>query len=225
MFHLWLILILPALQTEDLTMRRTILFASVAMLAGTQIAAALEAVGTVKQVDPDNKRIVVFANGQDRNLRVADNVKVETQDGKPVAPLLGSYAEYDGGITSFMHLPLIWYVVANDYAFLTRFTPMSPLETELELTWLVHENAVEGRDYDVDKVCWLWKTTADQDKTICENNQRGILSSRYEPGPYSTTEGTAEEFGMACAFLGSVHAGYITGQNLLMDGGQYPGTY
>jgi 3-oxoacyl-[acyl-carrier protein] reductase len=37
--------------------------------------------------------------------------------------------------------------------------------------------------------------------------------------------GTAEEFGVACAFLCSAHAGYITGQNLLMDGGQYPGTY
>ncbi len=37
--------------------------------------------------------------------------------------------------------------------------------------------------------------------------------------------GTAEEFGAACAFLCSVHASYITGQNLLMDGGQYPGTY
>ncbi|HKU97012.1 MAG TPA: SDR family oxidoreductase [Vineibacter sp.] len=37
--------------------------------------------------------------------------------------------------------------------------------------------------------------------------------------------GTAEEFGAMCAFLCSVHAGYITGQNILMDGGQYPGTY
>ena len=37
--------------------------------------------------------------------------------------------------------------------------------------------------------------------------------------------GTAEEFGMMCAFLCSVHAGYMTGQNVLMDGGQYPGTY
>jgi 3-oxoacyl-[acyl-carrier protein] reductase len=37
--------------------------------------------------------------------------------------------------------------------------------------------------------------------------------------------GTADEFGAACAFLCSVHAGYITGQNLLMDGGAYPGTF
>ena len=36
--------------------------------------------------------------------------------------------------------------------------------------------------------------------------------------------GTIEEFGAACAFLCSVHAGFITGQNLLMDGGHYPGT-
>ena len=37
--------------------------------------------------------------------------------------------------------------------------------------------------------------------------------------------GTPEEFGAACAFLCSMHAGYITGQNWLLDGGGYPGTF
>ena len=37
--------------------------------------------------------------------------------------------------------------------------------------------------------------------------------------------GTIEEFGAACAFLCSTHAGFITGQNLLMDGGAFPGTF
>jgi 3-oxoacyl-[acyl-carrier protein] reductase len=37
--------------------------------------------------------------------------------------------------------------------------------------------------------------------------------------------GDPAEFGEACAFLCSVHAGYITGQNLLLDGGAYPGTF
>ena len=37
--------------------------------------------------------------------------------------------------------------------------------------------------------------------------------------------GTIEEFGDACAYLCSVQAGYITGQNLLLDGGSYPGTF
>jgi 3-oxoacyl-[acyl-carrier protein] reductase len=37
--------------------------------------------------------------------------------------------------------------------------------------------------------------------------------------------GTAEEFGAVCAFLCSTHAAYITGQNVLADGGAYPGTF
>jgi len=36
--------------------------------------------------------------------------------------------------------------------------------------------------------------------------------------------GEADEFGHACAFLCSARAGYITGQNLLIDGGVFPGT-
>jgi 3-oxoacyl-[acyl-carrier protein] reductase len=37
--------------------------------------------------------------------------------------------------------------------------------------------------------------------------------------------GHPDEFGAACAFLCSVHAGYITGQNLLLDGGAFPGAF
>jgi len=37
--------------------------------------------------------------------------------------------------------------------------------------------------------------------------------------------GTADEFGAVCAFLCSVQAGYLTGQNILLDGGAYPGTF
>ena len=37
--------------------------------------------------------------------------------------------------------------------------------------------------------------------------------------------GTAAEFGAICAFLCSVHAGYIAGQNVLVDGGSFPGTF
>jgi 3-oxoacyl-[acyl-carrier protein] reductase len=37
--------------------------------------------------------------------------------------------------------------------------------------------------------------------------------------------GSPAEFGAACAFLCSAHAGYIVGQNVLIDGGAYPGTF
>lgn len=37
--------------------------------------------------------------------------------------------------------------------------------------------------------------------------------------------GEAEEMGTLCAYICSAHTGYITGQNILIDGGAYPGTY
>ena len=37
--------------------------------------------------------------------------------------------------------------------------------------------------------------------------------------------GSADEFGAVCAFICSVHAGYLVGQNILLDGGSYPGTF
>ncbi|MGF1650686.1 MAG: SDR family oxidoreductase [Hyphomicrobiaceae bacterium] len=47
--------------------------------------------------------------------------------------------------------------------------------------------------------------------------------SRMEEVP-AKRFGTTEEFGALCAFLCSRHAGYITGQNIVLDGGSYPGT-
>ena len=50
-----------------------------------------------------------------------------------------------------------------------------------------------------------------------------LAKARAEGNP-ARRFGTIEEFGDACAYLCSAQAGYITGQNLLMDGGSYPGT-
>ena len=37
--------------------------------------------------------------------------------------------------------------------------------------------------------------------------------------------GSPDELGAYCAFLCSIHAGYITAQNLVIDGGSYPGAF
>ena len=50
-----------------------------------------------------------------------------------------------------------------------------------------------------------------------------LAKNRAEGNP-AKRFGTIEEFGAACAFLCSTHAGFITGQNLLIDGGGYPGS-
>ena len=52
---------------------------------------------------------------------------------------------------------------------------------------------------------------------------QAIEQARRESNP-ARRFGDPDEFGAACAFLCSTQAGYITGQNLLIDGGAYPGT-
>ncbi len=51
-----------------------------------------------------------------------------------------------------------------------------------------------------------------------------VAKARAEGNPAGRF-GTIEEFGDACAYLCSAQAGYLTGQNLLLDGGSYPGTF
>ena len=50
------------------------------------------------------------------------------------------------------------------------------------------------------------------------------IAERAEPVP-AKRFGIPEEFGEACAFLCGSNAGYITGQNLVIDGGRYPGAF
>jgi 3-oxoacyl-[acyl-carrier protein] reductase len=50
------------------------------------------------------------------------------------------------------------------------------------------------------------------------------LAERIEAVPAKRI-GTPDEFGATCAFLCSAQAGYITGQNILIDGGTFPGAF
>jgi 3-oxoacyl-[acyl-carrier protein] reductase len=51
-----------------------------------------------------------------------------------------------------------------------------------------------------------------------------LAKQRADANP-SKRFGTIKEFGDACAFLCSAHAGFIVGQNLVIDGGEFPGTF
>jgi 3-oxoacyl-[acyl-carrier protein] reductase len=55
-------------------------------------------------------------------------------------------------------------------------------------------------------------------------NVEALTRARMEANP-ARRFGTIEEFGDACAYLCSAQAGFISGQNLLLDGGAYPGTF
>lgn len=80
---------------------------------------------------------------------------------------------------------------------------------------------------------------------VPEFSGRGVTINNILPGPFDTGRlrnskeitkhlttnkaagrvGDPEELGALCAFLCSTHAGYLTGQNILIDGGMYPGNF
>ena len=64
----------------------------------------------------------------------------------------------------------------------------------MEVIWLVRGDAVEGRDYDLAALTWLWRVTSVADKAIIETNQAGVASRFYEPGPFSRMEPGAHAY-------------------------------
>ena len=72
-----------------------------------------------------------------------------------------------------------------DHVFMFSAMPVGPNETHVTGKWYVHKDAVEGVDYDVEKLIDLWTKTNLEDKALAENNQVGVNSLGYTPGPYS----------------------------------------
>ena len=127
-------------------------------------------------------------------MPIKDGFLTESQDGRPVSTLMGKFREYDGGVTYVAFNYFNYLLASNDHAVLLRFTPISELLTDVEATWLVDAGAEEGVDYVPERVSWVWDVTLKQDAIITENNQAGILSSHYQPGPYSGQEVMNREF-------------------------------
>jgi Rieske 2Fe-2S family protein len=123
-----------------------------------------------------------------------EGVDSATQDGKRIARLMGEFGGHDGNSTYFDIGPISDFLAYADHGVIYRFIPRSVLHTEMEVIWLVHEEAVEGTDYDLAELTWLWKTTSVEDKRIVEHNQAGINSRYFEPGPYSSQEPYARRF-------------------------------
>jgi Rieske 2Fe-2S family protein len=111
-----------------------------------------------------------------------------TMDGKPGCnKLMGRITDPDLGSMRILHLPHSWNHCMGDHLIVFTVWPISAQETRVTTKWLVHKDAVEGVDYDVARLRQVWDATNDQDRRLAEENQRGINSTAYQPGPYSTT--------------------------------------
>jgi len=99
------------------------------------------------------------------------------------------------GAMLLFNYPSTWNHLMVDHAISFRVLPISAEETMVTTKWLVHKDAVEGVDYDLDELTHVWIQTNDQDRQIVEENAVGIRSPAYQPGPYSVEhEGGVMQF-------------------------------
>ncbi len=117
---------------------------------------------------------------------LVDGFVSESLDGKQVAPLMGDYTDPDVGTVRLRMLPNFWNHSSCDHSVAVRLTPNGLYHTQIRMIWLVDGKAEEGKDYDLDKLLPFWLWTAEQDWQICVNQQRGVNSHAYTPGPLST---------------------------------------
>lgn len=116
---------------------------------------------------------------------LVDGYVSESMDGRQIAPLMGDYTDADVGTLRMRTLPNFWNHSSCDHAVSTRLAPAGPQTTRIRVSWLVAAEAVEGRDYHLETLLPFWQLTSEQDWRLCEEVQRGVLSSAYEPGPLS----------------------------------------
>jgi 3-oxoacyl-[acyl-carrier protein] reductase len=164
----------------------------------------------------------------------APDILVTNSDGPHPAPLEElTTADWLAGLEALMLAPLALIQAVLEPMIARRFGRVVNIvsrsvkiaQAEMPLSRQVAQHNVTINNllpgiFDTDAqrnhVAGIVARTGDDFDALWQSRQRGNPAQRY---------GRAEEAGAYAAFLCSAQAGFITGQNLLIDGGQYPGTF
>jgi Rieske 2Fe-2S family protein len=118
-----------------------------------------------------------------------------TPDGRRAcARLLDDFPTAKLGRLSMHVQPNAWFHALADHAVTFSVLPLAPDRSLLRTTWLVHRDAVEGRDYDLDTLTHVWRQTNDQDRAFVARVHRGVSDPAYVPGPYLAPEYQVDAF-------------------------------
>lgn len=118
-----------------------------------------------------------------------------TRDGRAASRrLLGDLDTPRMGRLSMHFQPNSWFHFVSDHAITFSVLPLAPDRSLIRTTWLVHEDAREGVDYDVATLTDVWHHTNEQDAVLVTRAQAGVEDPGYEPGPYAPNEDYVDEF-------------------------------
>jgi Rieske 2Fe-2S family protein len=128
-------------------------------------------------------------------LPLANGAVTQSIDGKLACQkLIGPFKQPETSSLSVWTQPNSWHHFCCDRVVTFSLTPIAPDKTLLRTSWLVHEDAVEGVDYDPDHIAALWRKTNEQDGHFSAVNHRGIATDGYIQGPYAVEEKLVEDF-------------------------------
>ncbi|MBM6405682.1 aromatic ring-hydroxylating dioxygenase subunit alpha [Phycicoccus sp. CSK15P-2] len=111
-----------------------------------------------------------------------------------VRRLLGDLDEPRLGRVTFHAQPNVWVHALADHVVTFAALPLGADRTLVRTTWLVHEEAEEGVDYDVESLTEVWRHTNEEDAVFVGLTQRGVADPAYEPGPYTEPERQVDAF-------------------------------
>jgi glycine betaine catabolism A len=111
-----------------------------------------------------------------------------------VSRLLGDLDTARLGRVTFHAQPNVWAHALADHVVTFAVLPLGVDRTLVRTTWLVHEDAVAGVDYDVEALTEVWRHTNEEDAAFVGLTQAGVADPAYEPGPYSTAESNVDAF-------------------------------
>lgn len=149
---------------------------------GLPHAAVEHVVGKVTNFRTERLLIAGAGESQTPDARAASRIPLGTVTQK------GTGDVHLWGINSWNHF-------MADHAVIFALFPLAPDKTLVRTKWLVHKDAEEGVDYDLEHLTSVWRATNRQDADLVALAHKGVESAGYVPGPYSRfTERSLDEF-------------------------------
>jgi Rieske 2Fe-2S family protein len=129
-----------------------------------------------------------------------DGVETMAVDGGRGRPPIEGLEESDSRtILYFLLFPNALVSLHPDYVMLHTLWPQGPDRTEVVCEWFFEERTIAAEGFDPEDAVRFWDQVNREDWHVCELTQRGMSSSRFEPGRYTTQEHDVHAFDVMVA--------------------------
>jgi phenylpropionate dioxygenase-like ring-hydroxylating dioxygenase large terminal subunit len=155
-----------------------------------ELSVSLDVEATYQNTADIQRKAEIYGGGS----QPRPGMKSISMDGEPkCSRYLGAFGEPDAEVPDQFHAGFAIHPLLSrglfsiDYGVIHTMNPISPGKVRWITRWFVHEDAVEGQDYDREELTKLWRVSLEEDLELVTRAYQGMQSRRYVPGPLSAT--------------------------------------